>query len=163
MLNIRCMIRRDLPEVVEIERLNAVGAALTEEDILAILRQQNIIGMVVEEDETILGFMLYGLNKIYLELFMLQTHLNHTGKGVATKMVDKLISKLNTHNTRGLIFTQLRESNLAGLCFAKKKGFSAISINKNAYSSPEDDGIFLKYAVFSEKEEEMAVLEDIVL
>ena len=46
-VQIRWMIRRDMPEVLDIERLS-FEFAWTEEDFLCCLRQRNCIGMVAE-------------------------------------------------------------------------------------------------------------------
>ena len=60
-LHIRWMIRRDLPTVLEIEESN-FEFPWTEDDFLRCLRQRNCIGMVVELDDEIVGFMIYELH-----------------------------------------------------------------------------------------------------
>jgi len=60
---IRWLIRRDMPEVLEIERAN-FEYTWTEEDFLCCLRQRNCIGMVAEIAHNIEGFMIYELHEI---------------------------------------------------------------------------------------------------
>jgi len=151
MSNIRWMIRRDIPEVLDINTLNDEGNALSEEEFLSLLRERNVICMVVEDQDKIVGFMVYELCPIYLSLLLLQVHPAHKGEGIGAKMFDKLTTKISPTSRRKFIATQIRESNLDSLLWAKKRGFLAKSINKSAYSSPEDDGIFMIYDGSEEK------------
>jgi ribosomal-protein-alanine N-acetyltransferase len=57
-VHIRWMIRRDMPEVLHTEQ-GAFEYAWTEEDFLRCLRQRNCIGMVAEQGEKVVGFMIY--------------------------------------------------------------------------------------------------------
>ena len=66
-VQIRWLIRRDMPEVLEIERAS-FEHAWTEEDFLCCLRQRNCIGMVAEHDHEIVGFMIYELHKAKLRI-----------------------------------------------------------------------------------------------
>ena len=66
-VQIRWLIRRDMPEVLEIER-SCFEYVWTEEDFLCCLRQRNCIGMVSEHDHTIVGFMIYELHKMKLRI-----------------------------------------------------------------------------------------------
>ena len=57
-VHIRWMIRRDMPEVLQTET-QSFEFAWTEEDFLRCLRQRNCIGMVAEQGEQVVGFMIY--------------------------------------------------------------------------------------------------------
>ena len=61
-VHIRWMIRRDMPDVLKTE-LASFEYSWTEEDFLRCLRQRNCIGMVAEQDEKVIGFMIYELHK----------------------------------------------------------------------------------------------------
>src|SRR5262249_56138096 len=61
-VDIRWMIRRDMPEVLQTEQ-ESFEFAWTEEDFLRCLRQRNCIGMVAEQGEKVVGFMIYELHK----------------------------------------------------------------------------------------------------
>ena len=63
-VHIRWMIRRDMPEVLEIEQ-SSFEFPWTEEDFIRCLRQRNCIGMVAEYDEKVVGFMIYELCLLY--------------------------------------------------------------------------------------------------
>jgi ribosomal-protein-alanine N-acetyltransferase len=66
-VHIRWMIRRDLAEVQAIEN-ESFEFAWQEEDFLRCLRQRNCIGMVVEQDDRVVGFMIYELHKTRLHV-----------------------------------------------------------------------------------------------
>src|SRR5438128_2368971 len=66
-VHIRWMIRRDMPEVLQSEQLS-FEFAWNEEDFLHCLRQRNCIGMVAEQAEKVVGFMIYELHKNKLHI-----------------------------------------------------------------------------------------------
>ena len=66
-VHIRWMIRRDMPAVLGIEN-SCFEFAWNEDDFIRCLRQRNCIGMVAEEDEQVVGFMIYELHKNRLHI-----------------------------------------------------------------------------------------------
>ena len=66
-VHIRWMIRRDMPEVLDIEN-DGFEFPWSEEDFIRCLRQRNCIGMVAEHDERVVGFMIYELHKTRLHV-----------------------------------------------------------------------------------------------
>ena len=91
-VHIRWMIRRDMPEVLDIEN-RSFEFAWTEEDFIRCLRQRNCIGMVAEHDERVVGFMIYELHKNRLHILNFAVHPDFRRRGVARGMVRKLIGK----------------------------------------------------------------------
>ena len=69
--HIRWMIRRDMAEVLEIER-EGFEFPWCEDDFIRCLRQRNCIGMVAEHDERVVGFMIYELHKTRLHVLELR-------------------------------------------------------------------------------------------
>src|SRR6266705_7008779 len=110
-VHIRWMIRRDMPEVLQAEQLS-FEYAWTEEDFLRCLRQRNCIGMVAEQGEKVVGFMIYELHKSKLHILNTAVHREHRRSGTGGQMVAKLISKLSSHR-RTRISLEVRETNLA--------------------------------------------------
>src|SRR5690349_16260272 len=89
---IRRMVRRDMPQVLEIENAD-FEFPWTEENFLKTLRQRNAIGMVMdaEEDDTkVLGFLIYELHKARLHLLNLAVHPNHRRSKVGTHLLSSL-------------------------------------------------------------------------
>lgn len=122
-LHIRWMIRRDLPAVLEIER-QSFAEPWTEADFLAAMRQRNVIGMVAEIGDRIVGFMLYELRTRSIRLSNLAVTPDFRRSGVGRAMVEKLKIKLQGHQ-RVRLATTVRESNLDGLLFFRSVGLRA--------------------------------------
>ncbi len=92
----RWMIRRDMPEVLEIEA-GSFEHPWTEEDFLVCLRQRNCIGMVAEQGEYVRGFMIYELHKAKLHILDFAVCPKYRRASIAAQMVIKLLSKLSSH------------------------------------------------------------------
>ena len=88
-IHIRWMIRRDMTDVLEIENAS-FEFPWNEDDFVRCLRQRNCIGMVVEQDDEIVGFMIYELYKTRLHILNFAVHQNQRRSGIGTVMVEKL-------------------------------------------------------------------------
>ncbi len=121
-VHIRWMIRRDMDEVLEIERENN-EESWSEKDYIRCLRQRNCIGMVAEFDDTVVGAMIYELHKKQIHVLRFNVALKHHGKTVGVQLVNKLKGKLSSER-RQKIVAEVPESNLEGLQFAKSQGFT---------------------------------------
>ena len=88
-VHIRWMIRRDMPEVLQTEQ-ESFEYAWTEEDFLRCLRQRNCIGMVAEQGEKVVGFMIYELHKNKLHILNFAVHPSCRRLGVGAQMTAKL-------------------------------------------------------------------------
>src|SRR5215471_1645201 len=114
-VHIRWMIRRDMPEVLAIEK-QCFEFPWQDEDFIRCLRQRNCIGMVAEAGERVVGFMIYELHKSRLHILNFAVHEGFRRRGVGCQMVAKLISKLSSHR-RTRITLEVRETNLAAQLF----------------------------------------------
>lgn len=139
-VQIRWLIRRDMPEVLKIEQMS-FGNPWEDEDFLSCLRQRNCIGMVAEDEHQILGFMIYELHKGRLTLIRLAVHPEHRRHGIGTQMIRRLVEKLNRQR-RTEIITEVRESNLDAQLFFRSRRFIAIQIFREAYENKEDGYLF---------------------
>ena len=126
-LQLRWMIRRDMPEVLAIEEACFDWNAWTEDDFIRCLRQRNCIGMVVDKDERVVGFMIYELNRTKLTVLNMAVHPTFTRQGVGTAMVQKLVGKLSTQR-RSMIDLDCWENNLSAHLFLKAMGFKATGV-----------------------------------
>src|SRR5712691_8745322 len=95
-VHIRWMIRRGMPEVLQTEQ-ESFEYSWTEEDFLRCLRQRNCIGMVAEQGEKVVGFMIYELHKSKLHILNFAVCPACRRAGVGHQMIAKLISKLSSH------------------------------------------------------------------
>lgn len=127
---IRWMIRPDMPEVYEIERLSNPHP-WSEDNFLQCLRQRNVIGFVVERGGVVDGFMVYELHEERLHVLNLAVHPRCRRTGVGTVLVRKLVNQLSVHR-RTSITLVVEEDNTAALLFFKRRGFRAVGMADGA-------------------------------
>ena len=142
-VHIRWMIRRDMPEVLQTEQ-QSFEYAWTEEDFLRCLRQRNCIGMVAEQGEKVVGFMIYELHKAKLHILNFAVHPTCRRARVGTQMVAKLISKLSSHR-RTRITLEVRETNLTAQLFFRAQGFKAVRVLRGYYEDSGEDAFLMQY------------------
>lgn len=145
-VQIRWMIRRDMPEVLDIER-QSFEFAWTEEDFLCCLRQRNCIGMVAERQERIIGFMIYELLKSQLHVLNFAVAPWSRRMGVGCQMVEKLVNKLSQQR-RQEITLEVRETNLAAQLFFKQQGLAASSVLRGHYEDTDEDAYVMKFSLY---------------
>lgn len=142
---VRWMIRRDLPECLATERAS-FPQPWTEEDFLAALRRRNVIGMVAERGEKIVGYMLYELHKDRIGVLNFAVAPGARRFGVGSQMVAKLVAKLDGHR-RGKVVACVREHNDAAIRFWAAVGFRATGVLRNYYEEAGEDAIRFRYSV----------------
>jgi len=142
-VHIRWMIRRDMPEVLQTEQ-ESFEYSWTEEDFLRCLRQRNCIGMVAEQGEKVVGFMIYELHKNKLHILNFAVNPGCRRFGVGAQMVAKLISKLSSHR-RTRITLEVRETNLSAQLFFRTQGFKALRVLRSFYEDSGEDAYLLQY------------------
>ncbi len=142
-VHIRWMIRRDMPEVLQTEQAS-FDFAWTEEDFLRCLRQRNCIGMVAEQGEKVVGFMIYELHKNKLHILNFAVHPTCRRTGVGAQMVAKLISKLSSHR-RTRITLEVRETNLIAQLFFRSQLFRAVRVLRAYYEDSGEDAFLMQY------------------
>ncbi len=152
-VHIRWMIRRDMPEVLHAEQ-ESFEYAWTEEDFLRCLRQRNCIGMVAEQGERVVGFMIYELHKNKLHILNFAVHPSYRRCGVGTQMVSKLVSKLSSHR-RTRITLEVRESNLTAQVFYRSQEFKAVRVLRTFYEDSGEDAYLLQYKLASDTSEDV--------
>jgi ribosomal-protein-alanine N-acetyltransferase len=137
------MIRRDMPEVLAIER-ESFEFPWFEEDFIRCLRQRNCIGMVAEHGERVVGFMIYELHKSRLHILNFAVTKGMRGRGIGRQMAEKLSSKLSSQR-RTRITLEVRETNLPAQLFFKKVGFRATTVLRSYYEDSPEDAYVMQY------------------
>ena len=150
-VHIRWMIRRDMPAVLAIEE-QCFEFAWTEDDFIRCLRQRNCIGMVAEQDDQVVGFMIYELHKNRLHVINFAVAQQVRRQGVGRTMVSKLLSKLS-HERRNRIMLEVRETNLDAQLFFKQIGFRAVSVLRDFYDDTDEDAYVMQYRYRATAEE----------
>lgn len=142
---VRWGVRSDMATVADID-------AVTHRDpwreggFAEILRDRNTILMVAERGSRVLGYVVYSLHRDRVRVERLGVDPEFADKGVGTRVVDKLKSKLSEHR-RTKIEVRMRETNLDGLLFLKKKGFMAVSLSRAWFEDSGEDMIGMEYAI----------------
>ena len=152
--NIRWMIRRDMPAVLDIEQ-QSFEFPWSEDEFIRCLRQRNCIGMVAERDTAVAGFMVYELHKNRLHLLNFAVAQSVRRTGVGSAMVNKLASKLSS-DRRNRIMLEVRETNLDAQIFFRQLGFRAISVLRSFYEDSPEDAYLMQYRHRATAEEILA-------
>jgi ribosomal-protein-alanine N-acetyltransferase len=126
-LCVRWMIRADLPSVEYADGFTGG------QEIIDLLRDKNTIGMVIEQEDESLGFMVYQLSASHIELLRLGVHAEHRRMGVGTRMIQRLAGKI-VHSKRDHIACEVAERNVAAQLFLRNSGFKALPPERGAES-----------------------------
>ncbi len=151
-VHIRWMIRRDMPEVLLAEQ-QSFDYPWSEEDFLRCLRQRNCIGMVAEQGERVVGFMIYELHKTKLHILNFAVHPAYRRQQVGVQMVAKLVSKLSSHR-RTRITLEVRETTLPAQVFFRSQGFLALRVLRGYYEDTGEDAYQMQYRIGPDAGEE---------
>lgn len=136
-VHIRWLIRRDIPEILTID-VASFGQPWTEDEFLKLLRERNIIGMVAERGEKIVGFMIYELKPRGINVLRFAVQREMRRQGVGVQMVLKLLRKLS--GRRSLVGITVRENNMAAQLWLRACGWRAIRVDHKAFVDPSEDG-----------------------
>ena len=142
-VQIRWLIRRDMAEVLVIERA-CFEHSWSEEDFLACLRQRNCIGMVAEHEHRIVGFMIYELHKAKLRILNFAVAPSFWKQGVGAQMVRRLVDKLSQQR-RKEIALEVRETNLPAQLFFQSQGFRAVCVLRRHYDDTTEDAYVMQF------------------
>ncbi len=149
---IRWLIRRDMDEVLAIERAS-FEFPWTEEEFLSCLRQRNCIGTVAGLDHEIVGFMVYELHQSMLRILNFAVAPNCRRRGAGQQMVQRLIDKVSQQRRREIVL-EVRETNLSAQLFFAGCGFRALSVLRNHYDDTLEDAYYMRYCLKNPAAEE---------
>ncbi|OJW07423.1 MAG: ribosomal-protein-alanine N-acetyltransferase [Planctomycetales bacterium 71-10] len=142
-VHVRWMIRRDMPEVLGIEHAG-FEYPWCEEEFLRVLRQRNCIGMVAEQGERIVGFMIYELHRNRIHVLDFAVHPDFRRQGVGRQMIAKLVGKLSNQR-RNRIALLIRETNVPAQHFYKMMGFRAVEVIREHFADTGEDAYGMLY------------------
>jgi ribosomal-protein-alanine N-acetyltransferase len=142
-VHVRWMIRRDMPEVLGIEHAS-FEQPWCEEEFLRVLRQRNCIGMVAEQGERIVGFMIYELHRNRIHVLDFAVHADFRRQGVGRQMIAKLVGKLSAQR-RNRIALMIRETNVPAQHFYKATGFRAVEVVREHFADTGEDAYGMVY------------------
>jgi [ribosomal protein S18]-alanine N-acetyltransferase len=142
-VHIRWMIRRDMAEVLQTEQESFLQP-WTEEDFLHCLRQRNCIGMVAEQNDRVVGYVIYELHKAKLHVLNLAVHPLVRRQHIGSQMVQKLMTKLSSHR-RSRITLEVRETNLPAQLFFRSLDFKAVKVLRGYFEDTAEDAYVLEH------------------
>ena len=143
-VHIRWMIRRDMPEVLQIEA-ESFEFPWVDEDFIRCLRQRNCIGMVAEHERPRRG--LHDLRTAqdpHPRAELRRVPADYRRRGVGSQMVAKLIGKLSWQR-RPRIVLEVRETNLPAQLFFRENGFRAVSVLHSYYDDTPEDAYLMQF------------------
>lgn len=131
-VQIRWMIRRDMPDVLRIEQSD-FDSLWSDEDFVAHIMQRTCIGYVAEHKYQPVGFMVYEIHESKLHILKLAVEPNVRRSGVGRRLVERLIGKLSEQR-RTQITVDVHEGNLSAQLFLASQGFRCSRIERDAYA-----------------------------
>lgn len=147
---VRWMIRRDMAEVLGLDQQCNERLQWREEDFLTALRQRNCIGMVAEQGDDVVGFMVYHLHKHHLELVRFAAPTEE----ILSKLLAKLAAKLSSYN-RNRVVANIDERETRTLVRLKANEYLAVRVDRNEVEDEDGslhDAIRMVYRLQVEQE-----------
>lgn len=154
-VHIRWFIRRDMPEVLEIEE-QCFEFPWSEEDFLRCLRQRNCIGMVAVRDDRIVGFMIYELYETRIRVINFAVGRIWRRMDVGSQMMAKLVGKLSLRR-RNRLGLEVRESNVVAQQFFRDCGFRWVTTVRDFYDDTHEDAYVFRCDVVAAKKKQIQV------
>jgi len=130
---VRWCLQSDLERIACIE-LESFEFPLEYDDFLACLKRKDYVGLVVEHETKVIGFMLYQIKNEYYKLISIAVEPAYRHNGAGSAMINYL--KNTIKNKIKLIISDEKK---AEHCFFKKNGFVAVNILKEHFG-PNHDG-----------------------
>jgi len=150
-IRVRWMSRRDMPEVLKIER-SSFEFPWLEHDFIRCTQQRNCVGIVAELDGEVVGFMVYELLKSRIQILNFAVSPRYRRHGVGSQLVEKLLGKL-TPNRRNRIILEVRETNLPAQLFFRDNGFRAVALLRGYYDDTPEDAYRMQYRYKSQQQQ----------
>lgn len=149
-MDIRWMTRKDLPQVLEIER-RSFEFPWTKEQFNDTLRIRPVVGLVAvekgtKEQEAVLGYIVYKLGKGFVDILNLAVPPHLRRLGIGTGLVQKIISRSKA-TRRKSVGMLIRERNLEGQLFLREQGFKATKIVSGCYSETDEDAYHMRLEI----------------
>jgi ribosomal-protein-alanine N-acetyltransferase len=134
-VHIRWLIRRDLPQVLEIES-GVPRGAWSEGKIIKSMHKRHHIGLVAEHGESIVGYAVYALFPQAIKVLRLAVAPEMRRARVGTQLIEKLAGKLSTQRRK--LYLSVPESNLPLLLFLNARGFRATKVLRKSIDLETD-------------------------
>lgn len=135
-VQLRWMTEKDLDAVFELEQKSAVKPWNAEEFAM-ILMHSNAVGMVVEYQSRIIGYIVYETLDDAFVIKNIAVLPEFQRKGVGSQMIARVACRL-TRGIRSVMLLSVGETNLDAQLFFRSLGFKAVNICRADEEHPED-------------------------
>ncbi len=133
-------VKKDLDQVCEIEDICFKDGHYNRDQINYEVNNELSKFYVYEEDDKILGFLIYMITFNSATVVQLATHPKYQRKGVATKLFNEMINYLKSlgYGEIETITLEVRSNNEIAHQFYLKNGFKDTLLKKKYYSNGDD-------------------------
>jgi ribosomal-protein-alanine N-acetyltransferase len=140
---IRPMLRRDLREVVAIER-KTHSPPWGKETLLAEIGNPCTYAFVATHEHRFGGYLVFWMIRDEVHLLALSTNPEFRRCGVGKRLVSFLICFSRYHGVQW-IGLEVRKSNRAALALYRSFGFRRQSVRKRYYQNPQEDALVMEW------------------
>lgn len=142
---LRWLIFRDMPTVVDIEN-ESFSNPWTKKKFVRCMSNCNVIGMVAEVNNEVVGYMIYEIMPKEITLLSFAVHPKHRRSGVGRTLIERLIYKLDK-GRRNRILAAVRERNLEAQLFLRNMGFLCTQVLTDYYENVTEDAYMMEYFI----------------
>lgn len=150
-VQIRWMIRRDMPEVLDIEH-QCFEFPWSDQNFIDFLRKRNGMNLVAEIEDRVVGFIMYELHKDRLHIRNFAVDEQFRRCGIGKSMIEKLKNKLSDQR-RTHIALEVRETNVPAQLFFRRMGFRATNVLRDFYEDTTEDAYAMEYTIPGSEED----------
>lgn len=141
MIEIREMQFDDLDGVMEIENVN-FSKPWTETGFFTFLIRDDTLFLVAAEDDEILGYCGIVMAQDEGDITNVSVVKKLQNKGIGQRLIRELLERTKSRGVQK-VFLEVRVSNQQAIHVYEKMGFEQISIRKNYYEAPVEDGLVM--------------------
>lgn len=140
--HIRFAIRKDIPQLVEIEK-HGPAPHWDEWEFVAEFKDRHTIARVIVDGNAdngpVVGFVVYRLERLAIVVVNLAVHEDYRRRGYGRQLLTAVIEKLSP-TKRTAVLIRVHEKNIAAQRFLRKCGFSSETVARGAYDDGKSDG-----------------------
>ena len=140
---IRMLRAEDAIAVAEILRQSPQAVFWPEASMKEVLDWKGSLGMVIEAAEKVVGFLIGRQTIEEAEVLNLAVAPGNRREGLGGALLQAAIEKFQARGV-SRVYLEVRESNLAGIAFYEKHGFSAAGRREGYYRDPVETAIVMQ-------------------
>jgi ribosomal-protein-alanine N-acetyltransferase len=144
-VDLRYMVRADMPEVCKIEE-DSFGVPWSANEFRINLRERNCIGMVATIDRKVVGYMVYELHKAAIRIINIAVDEPCRLDGVGRSLVSHIVGRAR-QSGRFNVMSEVSEANLNAQLFFKAIGFRWIQTISDFYHASDESCYLMQHVL----------------